>query len=232
MSTLFTQDFRTTPYWWDHVPRPGLPDTPLPRKVDVVIVGSGYTGLSAALQTARGGRNTLVLDAEEAGFGCSTRNGGQISTSIKPGFDALSRRYGSERAFGILKEGHNSLAWVKDFVAAERIDCDFRVCGRFHAAHNPAQYEVLARQVQAQPEGLKVEAQVVPRAEQRTELGTEAYFGGVVYPQHASVDPGLFHQGMLNRAREAGATVIPRCPAIDIRREGAAFLVETPKGAV
>ena len=232
MSNLFAQDFRTTPYWWDHVPRPNLPDTPLPRKVDVAIIGSGYTGLSAALQTARGGRDTLVLDAEEAGFGCSTRNGGQISTSIKPGFDALARRYGSERALRILKEGHNSLAWVADFIAAERIDCDFRVCGRFHAAHNPAQYEALARQVQTQPKGLEVEAHVVPRAEQRNELGTDAYFGGVVYPQHASVDPGLFHQGMLNRAREAGATVIPHCPAINIRREGAAFLVETPKGTV
>jgi glycine/D-amino acid oxidase-like deaminating enzyme len=232
MSDLFTQDFHTAPYWWDHVPRPDLPDTPLPQKVDVAIIGSGYTGLSAAMQTARGGRYTLVLDAEEAGFGCSTRNGGQISTSIKPGLDALSRRYGSERAFRILKEGHNSLAWVADFVAAERIDCDFRVCGRFHAAHNPAQYEALARQVQAQPEGLKVEAHVVPRAEQRNELGTDAYFGGVVYAQHASVDPGRFHQGMLNRAREAGATVIPHCPAINIRRKSAGFLIETPKGTV
>jgi glycine/D-amino acid oxidase-like deaminating enzyme len=121
---------------------------------------------------------------------------------------------------------------VADFVAAEKIDCAFRVCGRFHAAHNPAQYEALARQVQAQPEGLKVEAHVVPRAEQRSELGTDAYFGGVVYAQHASVDPGLFHQGMLDRAREASATIIPHCPAIDIRREGAGFLVETPKGTV
>ena len=110
MSDLFTQDFRTTPYWWDHVPRPSLPDSPMPPKVDVAIIGSGYTGLSAALQTARGGRHTLVLDAEEAGFGCSTRNGGQISTSIKPGFDALARRHGSDRAFGILKELASALS--------------------------------------------------------------------------------------------------------------------------
>src|SRR6187402_3799388 len=108
MSNLFTQDFRTTPYWWDHVPPPDLPDAPLPRKVDVAIIGSGYTGLSAALQTARGGRDTLVLDAEEAGFGCSTRNGGQISTSIKPGFEALARRYGGQAAAAVIGEGQRS----------------------------------------------------------------------------------------------------------------------------
>ena len=84
---LFTPDFKLTPYWWELTPRPSLPETALPSSTDVVVIGSGYTGLSAALQTARGGLDTLVLDAEDAGFGCSTRNGGQISTSIKPGYD-------------------------------------------------------------------------------------------------------------------------------------------------
>ncbi|HMK78571.1 MAG TPA: FAD-binding oxidoreductase [Xanthobacteraceae bacterium] len=232
MSELFTDDFRTTSYWWDRVPRPMLPEFDLPRRVDVIIIGSGYTGLSAALQTARGGRHTLVLDAEDAGFGCSTRNGGQISTSIKPPFAQLARRYGAQRAAAILQEGHNSLAWVSRFVAEEKIDCDLRICGRFHAAHNPAQYEALARAAQAQPAGLKVEAQIVPRAEQHGELGTDAYFGGVVYTRHASLDPARLHQGMLDRAREAGAIVAPHCPALDIQRDGAAFRVETARGAI
>jgi glycine/D-amino acid oxidase-like deaminating enzyme len=206
---------------------------PLPQKVDVAIIGSGYTGLSAAIETSRGGRDTLVLDAEDAGFGCSTRNGGQISTSVKPGFDALARRYGEERALGILREGHNSLAWVSDFISREKIECDLRICGRFHAAHNAKQYEALARSARAaQPGGLKVEAHVVPRAEQHSELGTDAYFGGVVYSRHASVDPGRFHQGMLDRARTAGATVIAGCPATGVRRDGAGFLVETARGMV
>ena len=124
---LFTADLKLTPYWWDGVPRPSLPAVAPPAKADVVIIGSGYTGLSAALQTARGGRETVVLDAEDAGFGCSTRNGGQISTSIKSGYDELARQYGTERAFRIVKEGRNSLAWVGDFIATEGIDCDFRI---------------------------------------------------------------------------------------------------------
>jgi len=232
MSDLFTTDFKSTPYWWDQVPRPALPDAAPPAKVDVAVIGSGYTGLSAALQTARGGRDTLVLDAEDAGWGCSTRNGGQISTSIKPDFDALSRRHGSDRAFAILREGQQSLAWIGDFVAAERIDCDFRIAGRFHAAHNPAQYEALARRVQSQPKELHVEAELVSRAEQRRELGTDAYFGGVVYSRHASVHPAKFHQGMLGRVLAAGARVLPRCPVTALRRERDGFLLQTPRGTV
>jgi len=57
-SKLFSEDLKLAPYWWDAVPRPVLPDTALPAKVDVLVIGSGYTGLSAALQTARGGRDT------------------------------------------------------------------------------------------------------------------------------------------------------------------------------
>ncbi|SED74860.1 Glycine/D-amino acid oxidase [Rhizobiales bacterium GAS191] len=229
---LFSHDLKLTPYWWDEVPRPALPQMPLPAKVDVLVIGSGYTGLSAALQTARGGRDTLVIDAEDAGFGCSTRNGGQISTSIKPGFDALAKQHGPERAFRIIKEGQNSLAWAADFIAAEKIDCDFRVVGRFHAAHSPGKYEELARQLAAQPKGLEVEAHMVPRIEQRRELGSDAYFGGAIFARHASVDPARFHQGMLERALSAGTRVIPHCAATAIRKDNAGFTVDTAKGPV
>jgi len=230
--SVFTNDVKLTPYWWDHVPRPALPDTTPPSKADVVVIGSGYTGLCAALQTARGGRDTVVLDAEDAGWGCSTRNGGQISTSIKPGYDELRRRFGADLAFRIVKEGQNSLAWAAAFVAEEGIDCDFRIAGRFHAAHNPACYEALARQISTQPKGLEVAAHMVPRAEQYSELGTDAYFGGVLYERHASVDPGRFHQGMLERARAAGATVIPHCAATAIQQEGGLWRVDCATGSV
>jgi len=230
--TPLTSETKLAPYWWDRTPRPALPDTPLPAKVDVAVIGSGYTGLGAAIQTARGGRDTLVIDAEDAGYGCSTRNGGQISTSIKPSYDELSRRHGADQAFRIIKEGQNSLAWAEQFIAEEKIDCDFQVVGRFHAAHNATQYEALAKRIATQPKGLEVAAHIVPRAEQRTELGTDAYFGGAIYERHASVDPGRFHQGMLDRAMSSGARVVARCPATGIQRDGNGFVIETAKGKV
>jgi glycine/D-amino acid oxidase-like deaminating enzyme len=204
----------------------------LPATVDVAVIGAGYTGLHAALQTARGERSTLVLDAEEAGWGCSTRNGGQVSTSIKPSFELLAKRHGATRAFGILQEGQRSLAWIADFIERERIDCGFARVGRFHAAHNAAQYEALAARVEHQPKGLEVAAHMVPRAEQRRELGSDAYWGGAVYEQHCSVHPARYHQGLLDRTIAAGAQIAARCAVTRIEKQGQLFRVITAKGTV
>lgn len=223
---------KLAPYWWDDVPRPQIAQAALPGTVDVAVIGAGYTGLHAALQTARGGRSTLVLDAEEAGWGCSTRNGGQVSTSIKPSFELLARRHGAQKAFDILREGQRSLAWVGEFIRGEGIDCGFAPVGRFHAAHNAAQYEALARRVTQQPKGLEVEAHMVPRAEQRTELGTDVYWGGAVYAQHCSVHPARYHQGLLERALAAGAQVAARSPVTRIEPVGQQFRVHAAGGTV
>ena len=229
---MFTKDYKARPYWRERSPPPANEATPLPTKVDVLIIGAGYTGLHAALQTARAARNTLVLDSEHAGRGASARNGGQISTSIKPAFAELKNKYGREMAFAIHREGRHSLEYIKSFIKAEGIDCDFAVTGRFHAAHNPARYERLARTVAQQIPGLEDEAFMIPRAEQRSELGTDHYFGGAVFPKHASLDPAAYHKGLLAKAQAAGATILSYCPALNINRDKAGFSVRTPAGTV
>ena len=93
----------------------------------------------AARETARGGRSTLVIDAQDAGFGCSSRNGGQVSTSIKPDLATLAGRTNQEIGFGIRKEGLNALDCIADLIESEKLDCDWRRVGRFHAAQNPKQ---------------------------------------------------------------------------------------------
>ena len=227
----FADDYKCAPYWWDRVPRPSVNIATIPAKVDVAIIGSGYTGLHAALQTIRGGRHTVVLDAEDAGWGCSTRNGGQISTSIKPSYETLARRHGADLAYRILREGHDSLAWIGEFIASEGINCDFAQVGRYHAAHNLVQFDALVTRVKRTPKGLDGDAQIVTRAEQRRELGTDAYFGGLIYPRHCSVDPARYHQGLLDRVSAAGGNVFSHCKVTAIQREGVEFRVVTSRGS-
>jgi glycine/D-amino acid oxidase-like deaminating enzyme len=225
-------EIRQSPYWHDQIGAPPPLAADLPAKVDVLIVGSGYTGLSAALVTARAGRSTLVVDAEDPGFGCSTRNGGQISTSVKPSLEKLTEKFGAGRAQGIRAEGANALKWIGDFVAAEELDCDFRRVGRFHAAHTPQHYETLVRDAEKMRRQEGIESFAVPRSEQRTQLGTDTYFGGVVFSAHCSLHPGKFHRELLRLALDAGALVVGHCRVTNIARQGSGFRVETAKGSV
>ncbi|MCQ0091573.1 FAD-binding oxidoreductase [Roseovarius sp. M141] len=229
---VWTRDWKDSSYWLDGLAPPALPQTALPARVDVVIVGSGYTGLNAAIETARGGRSTLVLEAETPGWGCSTRNGGQISTSIKPSLEKLAARHGPDRARAIRDEGKAALAWIEERIKAENIACDFRRAGRFHAAHTPAAYETLAREAEALTREEGIEAHMVPRDQQRRELGTDVYHGGTVFAAHASVNPALYHHGLLRTALDAGAQVLGQTPVTAITRTATGYDVQTPRGRV
>ena len=202
------------------------------NKVDVAVIGAGYTGLQAAIATARAGRSTQIIDMRELGWGCSTRNGGQISPSIKPALSTLARRHGVDRAKAIRDEGYRSLEWIGAFIEAEGIQCDYQRCGRLHAAHTPAHFDALVRDTEKLGRDEGVPFDVVPRNDQHAELGTDAYFGGVVLKQHASVDPAKYYSGLLDLAKKAGVSITDDCPALDIRRDGSAFVVTTPKGDI
>ncbi|WP_370688159.1 NAD(P)/FAD-dependent oxidoreductase [Flavimaribacter sediminis] len=232
MQDIFSEDYQEKPYWWDINPAPQIPDQQLPARTEVAIVGSGYTGVCAAIQTARGGRETLVLDADRLGWGCSSRNGGQISNTLKPSLSTLTRKYGADLALQILQEGQRSMTFIRDFIAEEQLDCDFRPKGKFRAAHNPAQYEAMAKKYANQTKGLEVEAHMVPRSEQRSEIGTDAYFGGAVLPENAALDPAKLQNELLDRAHEAGATFMSHCGVENISREGKGFRLRTAKGEV
>ena len=230
--SCFTTDIKQHAYWLDLLPaQPSLPAKPV-KTVDVVIVGSGYTGLNAALETIRAGRSTLVLDAENPGCGCSTRNGGQISTSIKPSLSDLTAKYGLKKACAIRKEGENALQWIETLIKREKIKCDFNRSGRYHAAHTPKHYEAIARDAEQLNNKEGIEAYTIPKADQRKELGSDVYFGGVVFPRHASVNPGLYHRGLLDRAVEAGVHVTGNCHVSGLRREKNRFILSTSKGEV
>ncbi len=232
MRDLLSSDAKATSYWLDDVEPFSRDSEPLPQTSDVVIIGSGYTGLCSAIQTARGGRTTVILETGDPGQGCSTRNGAHISTSIKPPLEVLTKRYGAERARALRAEGHRSLGWIEDFVRSEGIDCDFRRSGRFLGAHSPRIYEQIAREVEREQHEEGTAGFAVPRSEQRTEIGSDFYHGGVVHPHVATLHPGKFHRGLLEKALAAGACIQPHCAALSLRRDGDHIEIETAKGVI
>lgn len=223
---------RNEPYWWEAAPPAILPQTTVAGKSDVVIVGAGYTGLSAALTLARAGRSVQVFDRLKPGEGASTRNGGIASGSLRPGFAELEAKFGTDRAKGIELEAKAAREDLARFIAEENIDCDFKLTGRFTGASQQSDYESLAREGERLVRTIGIEAYGVPRSEQRRELGTDFYHGGLVRRDIGGLHPAKLHAGLLRLALQAGATVHGETAVEGIRSDGSGYEIKTARGTV
>ena len=103
----------------------------LPARCDVAIVGSGITGVSAAIPLARAGRSVLVLEMGALGQGASTRNAGFVGRTLKHRFSKLIETVGLEQAIRTYREMQAAFESVATIIKEESIDCGFAVRGRF-----------------------------------------------------------------------------------------------------
>ncbi|MDB6083245.1 MAG: dependent oxidoreductase family protein [Gammaproteobacteria bacterium] len=225
-------DVLVKPYWQEGIVARDVPSRPLPARVDVLIVGAGYTGLSAARETSTAGASTLVLEAGAVGAGCSGRNGGQVAYSIKPSFTALKALHGENRAYAICREGREAVTYLRRLAAEPGMDFDWRDQGCFFGAHTQRHFQAMARDAENQPPGLEQRISVVPKAEQAEEIASDFYHGGCVYHDDASVDPMRLLLGLLRRAQDGGADVVEHCPVEAVQPSGDGFEILTPRGKI
>ena len=220
------------PYWWDDT---GLPEASiaqsaaaLPERVETLVVGAGYSGLSAALTLARAGRDVVVVDAESIGFGCSSRNGGQIGPSFhKLGLAGLTASLGQAKAQAILRESMSTLAFLKQRIIDDKIDCDIEPnIGRFKGASQPADYEAVARISEDLDKSIGLRFEVIPKAEQHSQIGSDHYHGGIVYLDDGLLHPAKYVLGLAHRVHEAGAKIIAPARVTGVQRDGDRFTVQ------
>jgi glycine/D-amino acid oxidase-like deaminating enzyme len=226
----FSPDYRDEPVWWIDAPPRATDPLPLPDSVDVAIIGSGYTGLSAGTALARAGRSVLILEAGVPGQGASTRNAGNVSRTLKWSFDGLAHRFGIEAATAYYREAALAIDHLKRTIRAENIECQFRETGRYYAAHSPRAYEAMGREVDMLRTRVGYEAEMIPRAEQRQHVGSDSYFGGQVVHGPGYLHGALLHKGLLERALAADVTIAAATRVTGFGRDGKNFNLATDRG--
>ncbi|MEQ9125432.1 MAG: FAD-binding oxidoreductase [Alphaproteobacteria bacterium] len=221
------------PFWWDQAPRDPVARPALPREADVAVIGSGYTGLSAALTALRGGRSVVVIEAEQAGHGASSRNGGGVGNfPFKLSYGQTERLLGADGAKRLWGEGKASVDYVEHLLQREQIQAHFVRSGRYIGAHRASAMQGLRDQVATLQAKLDAPVEVVEPGEQEAHIGSTFYHGGRFNRDDGVIHPALFHQGLLARVRAAGGVIVDGTRATQVRREGAGFVVETDRGAL
>jgi glycine/D-amino acid oxidase-like deaminating enzyme len=203
----------------------------LPDAADVVVIGGGLMGLSAARRSAELGASTVLLEAERLGFGGSTRNGGMCHPGYKHGVLQLIAEHGEAKGLGIYQESVDAYEHIRELCAGP-VDADFEASGGLSLAYAPSHFAGMGKSV----EGLRragVDAHLVPRAELRTEIGTDAYHGGLVNERYAGLNPAKLTYGLVGLAESAGAHLHDGVRALRVRRQAdGRTVVETSRGAI
>ena len=224
---------RGEPFWWDAAPRKDGTPPALPTEVDALVVGAGFSGLGAARVLARAGKSVLVCEAGVVGYGASTRNGGMLGPSFhKLGTQGLKAHYGEKRTDEILNESIGIVGFMRHLIEEEGIDCDYHRTGRFRGASRPSHYDAMARETERQVAATGLQAEMVPRARVREEIGTDRFYGGVRYEIDGGLHPAKYHDGLVRVVRDAGATVAGGTAVTGIEPDGAGFRVTTSRGEV
>ncbi len=234
--TVLSSTYAERVLWQEQAPEPAPAPASLASDADVVVIGAGYAGLSAARELARRGRSVIVLDKEPIGWGASTRNGGMVIPELKAGPSSLTKTYGPLGA-RLYAEVNEAFDHVEGLVAGPdgggTIECDYRRTGQLYLAHAERLVPYLQGIAREHGDDLGEPVHFVPRDQLSTEIGSTAYHGGVVYERTGGIHPAKFHVGLVQLAVDAGAVLHGSTPATEIvSRDAGHVRVVTTRGTI
>jgi glycine/D-amino acid oxidase-like deaminating enzyme len=218
---------------WDSTSEEVRPDpADLPERVDLAIVGGGYTGLSTALHAAQAGLSAHVIEAHEIGHGGSGRNVGLVNAGVWMPPAQVRAALGPDYGPRFLRRFADGPAMVFDLIERHQIRCEATRAGTIHAAHAASGLRDLEgrwREWTAMGEPVEM-LDAVQTAEA---LGTDRYVGGLLDHRAGTVNPMGYARGLARAARAAGAGLSTGVRVTGLHKQaGGGWRVETDRGAV
>ncbi|HUL17618.1 MAG TPA: FAD-binding oxidoreductase, partial [Steroidobacteraceae bacterium] len=218
---------------WSATAPPGPECTRLdgPQKVQVAVIGAGYTGLSAALHLVQAGREVAVLESAGLGEGASGLNGGQVIPGVKHDPDKLEELLGPTAGRALIDTVASGPSVVFELIERLKIACDLRRSGWIQPASSEA---ALAAQVsrveQWRRRGAAVE--LLSRTEVQRLTGSARYCGGLIDRRGGSVQPLAYVRGLAHALLRQGGHLYIHTPALKLTRAGELYHIETPGGSL
>ena len=203
------------------------------RETDTLIVGAGFTGLSAAYHLRSMRIDCTVLEANDVGWGASGRNGGMVVPRFKHTFPSLAKDYGVPTALDMYRAAHRAVDLIETLVREEGMDCGFARCGHltpFVHAHDANRFAADAAWLAKNADdGAPC---LLDRSGTEARTGTPFYAGSYFEPRGGAIHPLRFSRQLAAAVARRGGWIHVRTPVLSWSRERASIVVRTPKATV
>jgi len=201
------------------------------QRTQAVVIGAGYTGLSAALHLAESGREVIVLEAMDIGERASGLNGGQVIPGVKVDPDNIEMLLGPYAGGRLVTTAAAGPDMVFDLIARHGIECDAIRTGWIQPATSDGALAQLARRAeQWWRRGVAIE--VLSRREVLQLTGSARYCGGLLDRRGGNLQPLAYVRGLAHAVLRTGARIFTRSPALRLARLSGAWSIETSQGSV
>lgn len=213
---------------------PHLPSLSGETRADVVIIGAGYTGLSAAHHIANSGLSPVVLEANRPGWGASGRNGGVVTAKFRLSFRQIDAAHGRAIARRMYEIAHESVEMVEELVSEYGItSAQLKRTGQVKAAHNQTTLKAAISEAEWMKREMgDSEVRILGTHGVREETGSTSFVGGVLNPGSGGIHPLNYVRGLAKGVAGRGVAIFQESPVLRLGRHDGGVVAETPNGVV
>lgn len=220
-------------YWIDTAPAFAMAsEGQVPGRADVVVIGGGFSGLSAAHALAKSGASVVLLEAGLIAGEASGRNGGHCNPGLAHDYAALADRLGEDRARAYWQAYDAAVDTVERLVREESIDCDFHRCGKLKLAAKPEHFDKLQRVHERLVSSVDPSATLIAPEKLGEEISSTRYHGGLLQKEGAQMHMGRFANGLGAAAVRAGAKIFQHAAVSAISANGSGYRISSARGTI
>lgn len=198
---------------------------------DIVIIGAGYTGLSAALHLAQDGRRAVVLEEAEIGFGGSGRNVGLVNAGmwVKPSdlYAALGEAMGRR----LIDQLSEAPGLVFGLVEKYAMNCQAVHNGTLHCAVGASGLKDIAERAR-QWEALGAPVELLDANSAQQKIGSRSYRGALLDRRAGTIQPLAYARGLARAALSHGATIHTSSAVTSAEETSGGWRIKTQHGSV
>lgn len=220
------------PFWVDDHPRPAGLTSDLPSETDFLVVGSGYTGLSAANRIASAGRDVTVIEAGEIAGGASSMNGGFVSPDVKAGVDDIYATYGPKIGHEMWASTVRATELVRDYATRPGVDAILHEGGMAALGKGSRDLKKFDRQVAWYKSKFDVTWEVVDARDIHRVVGGDSFNVAIFEPEGFGIHPARLAFGLARETANVGAHLVDQCQAVEFEQAGAGYDMNTTSGPI